>query len=169
VDPSRQCARQHHPGIRPYPPKRLGEHERDTQHDSQLEHSPPSWLVFHETAKQNASNGESSAQNRDVESRRVNAPHVCPPHALNFSDVVGEAHGHAGAASGLGQTEQPSRPLRGSGGNGCVMLSHLRELIAAIDRRVPDIERVGEIAIARDAAALREKALARIAELGGAD
>jgi hypothetical protein len=49
------------------------------------------------------------------------------------------------------------------------MLSHLRELIAAIDRRVPDIERVGEIAIARDAAALREKALARIAELERAD
>jgi hypothetical protein len=41
----------------------------------------------------------------------------------------------------------------------------LRELIAAIDRRVPHIERDGEIAIARDAATLREKALARIAEL----
>lgn len=50
-----------------------------------------------------------------------------------------------------------------------VMLRHLRELIAAIDRRVPYIERAGEIAIARDAAALREKALARIAELKGAD
>jgi hypothetical protein len=33
------------------------------------------------------------------------------------------------------------------------MLRHLRELIAAIDCRVPYIERAGEIAIARDAAA----------------
>jgi len=49
------------------------------------------------------------------------------------------------------------------------MLRHLRELIAAIDRRVPHIERAGEIAIARDAGALREKALARIAELERAD
>ena len=50
-----------------------------------------------------------------------------------------------------------------------VMLRHLRQLIAAIDRRVPHIERAGEIAIAQDAAALREKALARIAELERAD
>jgi hypothetical protein len=45
------------------------------------------------------------------------------------------------------------------------LLRHLQELIAAIDRRVPHIERAGEIDIARDAATLREKALARIAEL----
>lgn len=44
-------------------------------------------------------------------------------------------------------------------------LRHLRELIAALDRRVPHIERIGETAIARDAATLREKALARIAQL----
>ena len=35
----------------------------------------------------------------------------------------------------------------------------------ALDRRVPHIERTGEIQIARDAAELREKALKRIAEL----
>ena len=44
-------------------------------------------------------------------------------------------------------------------------LRHLRELIAALDRRVPRVERVGEVSIARDAAALREKALQRIAIL----
>jgi hypothetical protein len=44
-------------------------------------------------------------------------------------------------------------------------LRHLRELIAALDRRVPHIERSGEIAIARDAATLRTKALDRIAQL----
>jgi hypothetical protein len=41
----------------------------------------------------------------------------------------------------------------------------LEELIAAIDRRVPHIERAGEAAIARDAAALRAKAVERLAEL----
>jgi hypothetical protein len=41
----------------------------------------------------------------------------------------------------------------------------LRELIDALDRRVPHIERTGEVQIARDAASLREKALTRIAVL----
>lgn len=44
-------------------------------------------------------------------------------------------------------------------------IRHLRELIAALDRRVPHIERTGEVRIARDAAALRDKALKRIAAL----
>ena len=48
-------------------------------------------------------------------------------------------------------------------------LRHLRELIAALDRRVQHIERIGETAIARDAATLRKKALDRIAELEAAD
>ena len=46
-------------------------------------------------------------------------------------------------------------------------IRHLRELIAALDRRVPHVERSGEAAIARDAAALRDKALKRIAALEG--
>jgi hypothetical protein len=41
----------------------------------------------------------------------------------------------------------------------------LRELIAALDHRVPRPERAGERSIARDAAALRAKALTRLAEL----
>jgi hypothetical protein len=44
-------------------------------------------------------------------------------------------------------------------------IRHLRELIAALDRRVEHIERIGETAIARDAATLRTKALDRIAQL----
>jgi hypothetical protein len=44
-------------------------------------------------------------------------------------------------------------------------LRHLQELIAALDRRVPRVERVGEVSIAREAAALRDKALQRIAAL----
>jgi hypothetical protein len=44
-------------------------------------------------------------------------------------------------------------------------LRHLQELIAALDRRVPHVERLGEIEIARQGHALRENALKRIAEL----
>jgi hypothetical protein len=47
-------------------------------------------------------------------------------------------------------------------------LRHLRQLIEALDRRVPHIERSGEITIARDAATLRAKALERIAQLEAA-
>jgi hypothetical protein len=41
----------------------------------------------------------------------------------------------------------------------------LSELIAALDRRVPRVEQAGEASIARDAAALRAKAVRRLAEL----
>ena len=41
----------------------------------------------------------------------------------------------------------------------------LRELIAALDRRVPQVQRAGEEAIARDAATLRARAVTRIDEL----
>ena len=41
----------------------------------------------------------------------------------------------------------------------------LHELIAAIDSRLPQVERSGEAAIAQDAARLRARALERIAEL----
>ena len=44
-------------------------------------------------------------------------------------------------------------------------LRHLHELIAALDRRVPQVERIGEIDIAREGRTLRDKALQRIAEL----
>jgi hypothetical protein len=44
----------------------------------------------------------------------------------------------------------------------------MNELIAALDRRVPQIERAGEAAIARDAAALRSQAIERLAELEAA-
>ena len=44
-------------------------------------------------------------------------------------------------------------------------IRHVRELIAALDRRLPHIERAGEADIARDAAALKKKALERLAEL----
>jgi hypothetical protein len=43
----------------------------------------------------------------------------------------------------------------------------LEELVAALDRRMPRVEQAGELAIARDAAALRAKALGRLSELTG--
>lgn len=46
-----------------------------------------------------------------------------------------------------------------------LIVCELYELIAALDRRVPHVERVGEVAIARAAAALRGEALRRIATL----
>ena len=42
---------------------------------------------------------------------------------------------------------------------------HLRELIAALDRRVPHCERLGEVEIVRAAAALKKKAEERLATL----
>lgn len=45
------------------------------------------------------------------------------------------------------------------------VVRELLELIAALDRRVPQVQRVGEASIARDAAALKARALKRIEEL----
>jgi hypothetical protein len=46
-------------------------------------------------------------------------------------------------------------------------IRRLRQFVEALDRRVPHIERAGEAQIADDAAALKEKALKRIADLEG--
>jgi len=45
------------------------------------------------------------------------------------------------------------------------LVQELRELIEALDRRVPRVERAGESAIARDAAVLRATAVSRLHEL----
>ena len=45
------------------------------------------------------------------------------------------------------------------------LVQDLRELIAALDRRMPRIEREGERAIARDAQGLKGAALKRLCEL----
>jgi hypothetical protein len=47
------------------------------------------------------------------------------------------------------------------------MLSDLYELIEALDRRVPRLERLGEAQIAHDAADLRERALSLIQRIEG--
>ena len=44
-------------------------------------------------------------------------------------------------------------------------IRELYELITALDRRVPHVERVGELSIARAASALKLEALKRIKEL----
>jgi hypothetical protein len=45
------------------------------------------------------------------------------------------------------------------------LVRRLQDLVVALDQRVPHVERSGEAAIAQDAAALRAKALQRIAEI----
>jgi hypothetical protein len=45
------------------------------------------------------------------------------------------------------------------------LVRELRELIVALDRRVPRVEQAGEASIATDAAALRAKAMKRLEEL----
>jgi hypothetical protein len=44
-------------------------------------------------------------------------------------------------------------------------IRQLRQLIEALNRRVPHIERAGEVKIARDAAELMEKAVRRLKAL----
>ena len=56
--------------------------------------------------------------------------------------------------------ERPDRPSDRE-----LVVAALRELVEALDRRVPHVERLGEIGIARDAAALRQEAAKRLAEL----
>ena len=45
------------------------------------------------------------------------------------------------------------------------LIEELRELIDALDSRVPQLEREGETRIASEAAALKERAIKRIAQL----
>jgi hypothetical protein len=45
------------------------------------------------------------------------------------------------------------------------LVRELRELVEALDRRLPHVERAGESEIARDAAALRARAVNRLREL----
>ena len=45
------------------------------------------------------------------------------------------------------------------------LVGELRDLVDALDRRVPQVQRAGEASIARDAAALRARAMRRIEEL----
>jgi len=47
------------------------------------------------------------------------------------------------------------------------LVRDLTELIEALDRRMPKVERAGERSIARDAAALRAKAVERLSDLAG--
>jgi hypothetical protein len=49
--------------------------------------------------------------------------------------------------------------------NATTVVGQLHELIRALDRRRPQPHRAGEAAIARDSAALRSRAFARIVEI----
>jgi len=45
------------------------------------------------------------------------------------------------------------------------LVRELLELVAALDRRMPQAQRAGEVSIARDAAALKARAMKRIEEI----
>jgi hypothetical protein len=60
-----------------------------------------------------------------------------------------------------------SQRSRETGVTDADLARELRGLITGLDRRVPRVERAGEASIARDAAALRAKALKPLAELAG--
>jgi hypothetical protein len=67
---------------------------------------------------------------------------------------------------GIGvNNEEVSSERKGADVDRAEWIARLHELLEALDRRVPRPEREGEVAIARDAAALKRKALERIAEL----
>lgn len=63
------------------------------------------------------------------------------------------------------KTTRRTRPETAKGARATRTLRDLHELIAALDRRVPRVERCGEVAIARAAAKLRDEARARVADL----
>jgi hypothetical protein len=62
-------------------------------------------------------------------------------------------------------TAVTSSNFRTRGDRASALTRELEELIAALDRRLPRVEQAGEADIARDAAALRAKAVQRLAEL----
>lgn len=60
-----------------------------------------------------------------------------------------------------------TNPTPSAAPNRTRIVRELHELIAALDGRVPQVHRMGEVAIARAAAALRAAARTRIEELEG--
>jgi hypothetical protein len=57
------------------------------------------------------------------------------------------------------------RDMRSAESASTRIIRELHELIAALDRRVPQVQRAGEVSIAKAAAGLKAEALRRIAEL----
>jgi hypothetical protein len=87
-------------------------------------------------------------------------PAAAPP---SGADIHNDTRaGELRSPMGLERRSTPSMAMSTSD-----LTRELEDLIAALDRRVPRVEQAGETAIARDAAALRAKAVQRLAELAG--
>src|SRR6188474_976362 len=69
-------------------------------------------------------------------------------------DRLGDARGHSTTAGVLMSAEQPPDPPA-SDADRPQVIADLHELVAALDRRVPQPDRAGEKAIARDSAGLK--------------
>jgi hypothetical protein len=82
----------------------------------------------------------------------------CP--GVNIVGALGEACLRSAMSDTCYPTSSPRAKMYRSD-----LRRHLDELIEALDRRAPHIERSGEALIARDAAALRRRAVERLAEL----
>jgi hypothetical protein len=76
---------------------------------------------------------------------------------------------NGGASEGPRLGGGPPTPVRSFSASGRTVLEDLRELVVALDRRVPNLDRKGERDIARDAAALRAEAMNRIREIENED
>lgn len=93
--------------------------------------------------------------------------------ALHTLAMAGAVSVRPGGLTGRGPTVRRIRAQRTfTGGNkhmearsAQTLINDLNELVAALDRRVPRLEREGERDIVRDAQELRRVALERVAEL----
>ena len=101
-------------------------------------------------ATQTAAERSSRTDRDNLKRRLAGTPHEAMPHDHRY-----------GADDGAAE-----KPAEGPAGRPSV-IDDLRDLITALDRRTPQLERKGERDIAIAAAALRAEALHRIAELDG--
>jgi hypothetical protein len=85
------------------------------------------------------------------------------PHTLWGQTLGGRTQDDGNMKSGSGLDSMIAEKT--NAGDGGEVQRRLRELIAALDRRVPHLERVDEVEIARAAAALRKKAEQRLTEV----
>jgi len=104
-------------------------------------------------------------------SRRDFAAEISRPRRILVLHRFIEPCGHRGFQPS--PKHRPGEPMKGSASMVSraptavrrTVIRELLELIAALDRRVPQVQRAGEASIARDAAALKARALKRIEEL----
>jgi hypothetical protein len=86
-----------------------------------------------------------------------------------WTDALAQERAHAArrATGTMTPTDLTPATARWTPRTNDALIADLRELVDALDRRMPQVERKGEHAIARDGQRLRREALGRIATLEG--